>query len=161
MSNRSKIRSAYAGYDEIESIVISANDKFLDGLHKQNTVMLRHRKSDSVGWMAGRKQVKDADDGLVIDKVCILSFPLNDSRTSQKLRDFYHDQEELMVDLAAIEREESREVELSSPAREMVIRAETSSILKTMSEADYQLMKENNWKFLRSIFPEMDQPEIQ
>jgi len=51
------------------------------------------------------------NDELIIDKKLTLRHPLNDPRTKPQRRRFYLMQEQLMIDLAQIEREEVKEEE--------------------------------------------------
>jgi hypothetical protein len=65
-------------------------------------------------WMADKVNAERADKAtsqgrVIIDKECILSYPLNDPRTSPTLRNAYLDQQDLMSALAQIEWDEKKE----------------------------------------------------
>lgn len=71
-------------------------------------------KSQEDSWMRDKLMAELGDRAtanceVIIDKVCLLSYPLNDLRTSSTLRQVYLEQEQLMIDLVAIEREEAKE----------------------------------------------------
>lgn len=96
---------------------------------------------------------------IVIDKERLLNFPLNDPRTSKTVRENYLAQEELMTMDCQITREEEAEVDLSSPARE-TLQSQIRDSLMVMPQEEYERMKANNWAYLHSVFPEMDDPVI-
>ena len=83
---------------------------------------------------------------------------LNVGETAKQL---YTTLQELMILDAQVTREEEREVNLSSPAKESVATSESKSRLVSMSEEEYQLMKATNWEYLHKVFPEMLEVEIQ
>jgi hypothetical protein len=98
---------------------------------------------------------------VLIDKIILINFPLNDKRTLPTVRRSYLKQEELIRLDSEVTREEEAEVNLSSPARESVVTSESKSRLVEMSKEEYQLMKQTNWDYLRMVFPEMNDPEVQ
>ena len=96
-------------------------------------------------------QIATLNAELIIDKFCILVYPLNHPNTPEHLRELYLLQEELMMNP-----EDPPEEELSSPAR--VQRAEDLSCittLKSLSNDQVSLFKESNWQYLHKIFPEL------
>jgi hypothetical protein len=87
----------------------------------------------------------------IIDKVALLTRPLNDPRTSPTLRKVYIEQEELMVALSKIEQEELEEVEVYSCAGRTSYTPEYN-ISKPMTEAEVQRFKESGKEFLVKLY---------
>jgi hypothetical protein len=92
--------------EEEEAKVLSEHHKFISSISKQSA------KIEDASVMSLEKLRKATmNDVLVIDKYLTLFFPLNDPRTSPQRRDLYLRQQDLMHELAVIEREEAREAD--------------------------------------------------
>ena len=92
---------------------------------------------------------------LLIDKECLLTFPLDDPRTSPTVRSNYVKQGELLALYNEIAREEEREQELSSPSKETLPTSQSKSRLVEMPEEEYRDMKSNNLEILKSLYGEV------
>ena len=127
----------------------------LKELHKSNTSTKVYASEAKIGVSFSLKKVQEATmkGECVIDKGCILTYPLNDPRTSSQLRALYLAQEELMV-----QSEDVEEVELSSPAKALEQDATAQAIgpVKYLSKETTAAMKKQNWNYLYKIFPELD-----
>jgi hypothetical protein len=110
-------------------------------------------KTETDVMRLGFKDIQNATINceLVIDKVCILTYPLSDPRTPEHLRALYLAQEDLMM-----QPEDVIEEQLSSPAREQKSEdLSCISTLKTLSDEQVTLFKKVNWEYLHKIFPEL------
>jgi len=98
---------------EEEDIVLKEYHKFIKSLAQDKTTA----GMEVLGIEAIQKATRD--NRLVIDKYLTLFYPLDDPRTSPQRRDLYLRQQDLMHELAVIEREEAREAEgeISSPSK--------------------------------------------
>ena len=117
--------------------------------------ILKEEISHFRGGAFGIKEIQVAtlNSELVIDKVCILNYPLNDQRTQPELRELYLAQEELMM-----QPEDLPEEELSSPAKEQKQEDLTGiTNLKSLTEDQVALFSKANYDYLHKIFPELNQ----
>jgi len=90
--------------EEEEAKVLTEHHQFVRNISKQSA------KIESGSVMSIEKLRKATmNNVLVIDKYLTLFYPLNDPRTSLLRRKLYLEQEQLMIDLAQIEREEAIE----------------------------------------------------
>lgn len=105
------VKEELGGNPEDEDKVITEYRKFIKSLNQNKT----REKMEVIGYEELRKATMN--NILVIDKQLILYRGINDPRCSQQRRQLYLIQEQLMIDLAKIEREEAKELEgeISSP----------------------------------------------
>jgi len=142
--------------EEEEAKVLSEHHKFISSISKQSA------KIEDASVMSLEKLRKATmNDVLVIDNYLTLFFPLNDPRTSPQRRDLYLRQEELMIALAEIEREEVEELEgeLSSPAKPLEQDDTALEIgrLKDLTDKQVKTFKAQNRAYLHKVFPELDE----
>jgi len=93
------------GNPEDETKVLSEYHKFLKTIAQDKTTA----GMEVLDIEAIQKATRD--NRLVIDKYLTLFYPLDDPRTSPQRRDLYLRQQDLMHELAVIEREEAREAD--------------------------------------------------
>ena len=134
-------------------------NKLKKQLHKpRKTITEKRTSTELLGVLVNntRKiQELTMNGELIIDRVCLLSYPLNDPRTRPEIRALYLEQEELMMNPIMEE-----EPPLSSPAA--IHRREDLSIvsrLKTMTDEQVEAFKTANWKYLHKIYPENNKEE--
>ena len=131
----------------------------LKELHKNNTSTKVYASEAKIGVSFSLKKVQEATmkGECVIDKGCILTYPLNDPRTSSQLRALYLAQEELMMQPEDVEPEQ-----LSSPARALVQDSASIEIGAIMNLTDETLatLQAQNRAYLHKIFPELDQKSL-
>ena len=160
LKQREKEASLPLGGDpQVENIVLKEYHDFIKRVSAIKGEKIVGTQEHS--WMKDKLMAEFGDKATanfecVIDRFCLLSYPLNDVRTSTTLRQVYLEQEQLMIDLAKIEREEAIELqsEMSSPSRELVVVPDTicsTSTNTVISESNYAIAKAQNQRFLESL----------
>jgi hypothetical protein len=124
---------------EDEDIVIKEYHKFIKNLNQNKT----NPESEVMDYELFRKATMNNE--LVIDKYLTLNFPITDSGCSDQRRQLYLMQEELMVALAEIERENIEESEVWSCEGSAPI---AQSTFPVPTDADLAVAKEQNKIFL-------------
>ena len=122
-------------------------------LAKKPKVPFRKIKEEVYHLPTSLKGIQEATMNclLVIDKMCILTYPLDDPRTGPALRALYLAQEELMM-----QPEDIPEEELSSPANDHKEEDVSSiTILKTLSEEQVKVFQKQNSDYLKQVYPEL------
>jgi len=143
------------GNPEDETKVLSEYHKFLKTIAQDKTT------AGMEVLDIEKLQKATRDSRLVLDKYLLLFCPLDDPRTSPQRRDLYLRQEELMIALAEIEREEVEELEgeLSSPAKPLEQDDTVLEIgrLKDLTDKQVKTFKAQNRAYLHKVFPELDE----
>ncbi len=128
----------------------------LKELKKNNSSVKRYATEGIMGVAFSCRKVQEANmkGESIIDKGSILTYPINDSRTSPQLRALYLAQEELMMQPEDVEPEQ-----LSSPAKALVQDSTSIEIGAIMNLTDETLatLQAQNRAYLHKIFPELDQ----
>ena len=121
---------------------------------KTKTKKSARMKSEGI-MRFGLKDVQQAtQDGVVIiDKVCILSYPLDHPRTGPVLKALYLAQEDLMM-----LPEEVEEAQLSSPIKDIGQdwTAVVIGALKIIPQKTLDEIKAANYAYLHKVYPELD-----
>ena len=122
-------------------------------LTKRSKVPFRKIKEEVYHLPTSLKGIQEATMNciLVIDKMCILTYPVKDPRTSEALRNLYYAQEDLMM-----QPEDIPEEELSSPANNHKEEDVSSiTILKTLSADQIKVFQKQNRDYLKQVYPEL------
>ena len=127
------------GKPEDEDIVIKEYHKFIKSLNQNKTIP----EASIMEYEAFRKATMN--NVLVIDKHLTLKLPITDPRCSDQRRELYLVQEELMIALAQIEREDIEEAEVWSCEGSSPI---AQSTFPVPTEADLVAAKKQNKMFL-------------